>query len=236
MRSRSGSWTQHGIAYITFATTDDARAAKTAITGAKPIGQASPLQATFAQHRGAQKASIASQAVAAAAAMNAYSSSCRDNTGSSKPDDHGGWKPREIPQEDSSAAAAVPEADAAAPGFVFDAASGYYYDAGTGYYYDAKTQLYYHPTTQSWYRHNDETGEYDVIPADCTAPASERSEATAADMAKQSDNGSVAHVIHCGPEVDTKVCIDPMLQILNCSVSADLCVVVTCLVRRCALS
>lgn len=205
-RSRTGSWAQpHGIAYITFASTEDAKAAKQAITGTLPAGQGSPLETAFAQDRGAQKASMASQAVAAATAMNAYSSSRREDTSGARPGDHGGWKPREIPPEDSEAAAAVPQSDAAAPGFVYDEASGYYYDAGTGYYYDSNTQLYYHPTTLSWYRHNEETGEYDVIPADNAAPTSERSETTAADTGRQLDAAGTARVISSRPQLETQV-------------------------------
>lgn len=208
IRSRSGSGSeQHGIAYITFATIDDAKAAKQAITGALPAGQGSPLATAFAQDRGAQKASMASQAVAAATAMNAYNSSRREDTNGAKPGDTGGWKPREIPPEESEAAAAAPQSDAAAPGFVYDEASGYYYDACTGYYYDSNTQLYYHPTTLSWYRHNEETGEYDVIPAESAAPTSERSETTAADTVRQSEAVGTTRVISRKPELETQVCL-----------------------------
>lgn len=208
---RSRSSTHHGIAYITFATVEDAKATKRAISGAQPSGQHQPLEIAFAQDRGAHKASIASQAVAAATAMNAYNSVGRKDTEVTTPSGEGSWKPREIPQEDSNGvagpAASSSDAVAAAPGFVYDEASGYYYDSGSGYFYDANTQLYYHPTTQAWYRHNEATGEYDVIPAESTAPTSERSEATATDVAKQSDPAIVKGAMERGStDFNVQVC------------------------------
>lgn len=191
---RSRTETQNGIAYITFATVDDAMAAKQAISGAQPAGQRQPLAIAFAPDRGAHKASLASQAVAAAAAMRAYDSGQQKDASVATVIDQSSWKPREIPREESGeaedAAVANAAAGAAAPGFVFDETSGYYYDSGSGYFYDANTRLYYHPTTQAWYRHNEETGGYDVIPVEKTAPAFERSEVTASDTAKQSGPGT----------------------------------------------
>eukprot|EP00892_Ulva_mutabilis_P009884 jgi/Ulvmu1/7268/UM035_0056.1 len=197
VRSRAGS--QYGIAYITFATMDDAKATKRAISGARPQGQQQPLEIAFAPDRGAHRASLASQAVAAAAAMNSYDSRQRKDANVVTTSDQGGWKPREVPREDSSGAQATAApsagADSASPGFVYDAASGYYYDAGSGYFYDTTTQLYYHSTTQAWYRHNTETGGYDVIPADNVAAASERSEATASEPANLSEPTLVAPTV-----------------------------------------
>lgn len=126
------------------------------------------------------RSQLANEAVAAAAAMNAYHPQSITAPASEA---GGAWQPRsfsiaalsEIEQTKGlsgnaentpGGGAPNPATDTSAEGgFVYDEASGYYYDAASGYFYDVATQLYYHPSTQAWYRHNAETGEYDVIPA-----------------------------------------------------------------------
>lgn len=200
VKSRNTSRIAHDIAFITFASTHDARVTRQAIRDKQPGPQRTGLEVTFAPDCGAQKASIASQAVAAAAAMNSYNSAHHVDTSGAKPDDSTCWKPREIPSQQSAEEAAV-------PGFVYDEASGYYYDASSGYFYDAQTQLYYHPTTLSWYRLNNETGEYDVIPADSTTQVSERSEMTGGEVVKHPNAGQSMPVHDSRPDGDTKVCV-----------------------------
>ena len=110
---------------------------------------------------------VCAQAIEAAAALGSYHDA-RPARSAEPEATESGWQPRAFvadAPEATTASAAAASAVEAPPGFTFDEASGYYHDAESGYYYDAASQLYYHPTTAAWYRHNEATGEYDVIPA-----------------------------------------------------------------------
>jgi hypothetical protein len=142
-----------------------------ALDGTTPEGVADPWFVSFVVDKYAERSSVASEAVAAATAMNAYMPKSTSDTEPEKPQETSGWQPRSFTLDALASDAGKDDkeeaATAAESSFVFDAESGYYYDSASGYYYDANSQLYYHPSTQAWYRHNQETGEYDIIPAGC---------------------------------------------------------------------
>lgn len=200
-----------GIAYVTFSHMHESAKALEALDGARCGDEHSRcLAASFAPDRSEDperprgrdaehRSNIANEAVAAAAAMNAY----RPQNSTAPASEAGdSWKPRSfsiaaLSEQEESKGGVGGSADggaadgstnaSAAGGFVYDEASGYYYDAASGYFYDAATQLYYHSSTQAWYRHNAETGEYDVVHASesaqegaSTAAPADLSSATAA--------------------------------------------------------
>jgi hypothetical protein len=199
-----------GIAYVTFSAVQDAERALDALDGLRSDQQPARLCVSFAPDRTGgepSRSSLASQAVAAATAMNSYKPQAPASPSCEHQGD--GWQPRSFslheldkggpasapvhPPQASDNQTAEPAAQAATTsGFVYDEASGYYYDATSGYFYDMKTQLYYHPATQSWYKQNAETGAYDVIPAVDSAQRSNGASTAGHDTKGTLPAGSIA--------------------------------------------
>ena len=212
-----------GTAHVTFSHLHESVRALEALDGATCGDEGlERLAVSFVPERGGDhersrgrdggRSNLANEAIAAAAAMNAYRSQNSTAPASEASD---AWQPRSfsiaaLSENEESKGGASGSAEGAAAdgatnasaegGFVYDEASGYYYDAASGYFYDAATQLYYHSSTQAWYRHNAETGEYDVVHANESAQAGATTAgqadistgAAAGGRGAQSASGSVA--------------------------------------------